>query len=105
MGVAFDAEFLLAKTEDVSQEVQFEEDNYVAGLEWGEEKGADVSPRHSDIWIGMNIQIWTGILRSQQLPLTLQQVLVWYVLQQQVIREAVAGITLLRLQMRTLLYQ
>ena len=42
MGVAFDAEFLLAKTEDVSQEVQFEEDNYVAGLEWGEENGADV---------------------------------------------------------------
>ena len=42
MGVAFDAEFLLAKTEDVSQEVQSEEDNYVAGLEWGEENGADV---------------------------------------------------------------
>ena len=42
MGVAFDAEFLLAKTEDVSQEVQLEEDNYVAGLEWGEENGADV---------------------------------------------------------------
>ena len=42
MGVAFDAEFLLAKTEDVAQEIQFEEDNYVAGLEWGEENGADV---------------------------------------------------------------
>ena len=42
MGVAFDAEFLLAKTEDVSQEVQLEEDNYVAGLEWGEANGADV---------------------------------------------------------------
>ena len=42
MGVAFNAEFLLAKTEDVAQEVQLEEDNYVAGLEWGEENGADV---------------------------------------------------------------
>jgi hypothetical protein len=42
MGVAFDAEFLLAKTEDVSQEIQLEEDNYVAGLEWGEANGADV---------------------------------------------------------------
>ena len=43
MGVAFNAEFLLAKTEDVSQEVQLEEDNYVAGLEWGEANGADVA--------------------------------------------------------------
>ena len=42
VGVAFDAEFLLAKTEDVSQEIQQEEDNYVAGLEWGEQNGADV---------------------------------------------------------------
>ena len=42
MGVAFDAEFLLAKTEDVTQEVQQEEDDYVAGLEWGEALGADV---------------------------------------------------------------
>jgi subtilisin family serine protease len=42
MGVAFDAEFLLAKTEDVPQEYQLEEDNYVAGLEWGEANGADV---------------------------------------------------------------
>ncbi len=42
IGVAFDAEFLLAKTEDVSQEIQQEEDNYVAGLEWGEANGADV---------------------------------------------------------------
>tara|TARA_B100000214_G_scaffold367465_1_gene337645 strand:- start:4491 stop:6149 length:1659 start_codon:yes stop_codon:yes gene_type:complete len=42
MGVAYDAEFLLAKTEDVTQEIQQEEDNYVAGLEWGEENGADV---------------------------------------------------------------
>ena len=42
MGVAFNAEFLLAKTEDVAQEVQLEEDNYVSGLEWGEENGADV---------------------------------------------------------------
>jgi len=42
IGVAFNAEFLLAKTEDVTQEVQQEEDNYIAGLEWGEANGADV---------------------------------------------------------------
>ena len=42
IGVAFDAEFLLAKTEDVTQEVQQEEDNFIAGLEWGEANGADV---------------------------------------------------------------
>jgi len=42
IGAAFDAEYLLAKTEDVSQEIQQEEDNYVAGLEWGEANGADV---------------------------------------------------------------
>ena len=42
VGVAFDSEFLLAKTEDVTQEVQQEEDNYVAALEWGEENGADI---------------------------------------------------------------
>ena len=42
IGVAFQSEFLLAKTEDVSQEIQQEEDNYVAALEWGEANGADV---------------------------------------------------------------
>ena len=42
IGVAYDAEFLLAKTEDVSQEIQQEEDNYIVGLEWGEVNGADV---------------------------------------------------------------
>ena len=42
IGAAYDAEFLLAKTEDVSQEIQIEEDNYIAGLEWGEANGADV---------------------------------------------------------------
>ncbi len=42
-GPAYNAEFLLAKTEDVSQEVPIEEDWYVAGLEWGESLGADVA--------------------------------------------------------------
>ena len=42
IGPAFDAEYLLAKTEMVEQEIQQEEDNYVAGLEWGEQNGADV---------------------------------------------------------------
>ncbi len=42
-GPAYNAHFLLAKTEDISQEVPIEEDWYVAGLEWGEGLGADVA--------------------------------------------------------------
>ena len=42
-GPAYEAEFLLAKTEDVSQELPIEEDQYVAGLEWGESLGADIA--------------------------------------------------------------
>lgn len=42
VGAAFDASFLLAKTEDTSQEVPAEEDNYVAGIEWLELNGADM---------------------------------------------------------------
>lgn len=42
IGPAFKSEYLLAKTEMVEQEIQGEEDNYVAGLEWGEENGAQV---------------------------------------------------------------
>lgn len=42
IGPAFKSEYLLAKTEMVADEIQVEEDNYVAGLEWGEINGADV---------------------------------------------------------------
>ena len=42
IGPAFGSEYLLAKTEIVAEEIQQEEDNYVAALEWGEENGADV---------------------------------------------------------------
>ncbi len=42
-GPAYNANFLLAKTEDISQEQPIEEDWYVAGLEWGEGLGADVA--------------------------------------------------------------
>ena len=42
IGPAYEADYLLAKTEDVSQEIQLEEDNYVAALEWGESLGADI---------------------------------------------------------------
>ena len=41
-GPAHKASFVLAKTEDVSQEVQIEEDNWVAGLEWADSIGAEV---------------------------------------------------------------
>ena len=42
-GPAFEANFILAKTENVPVEEPIEEDWYVAGLEWGESLGADVS--------------------------------------------------------------
>jgi subtilisin family serine protease len=40
MGIAPDATFLLAKTEDVRSETPLEEDNYVAALEWADSLGA-----------------------------------------------------------------
>jgi subtilisin family serine protease/subtilisin-like proprotein convertase family protein len=43
VGPAFGAEVVLAKTEDVSQEVPIEEDFWVAGLEWIESFGADLA--------------------------------------------------------------
>ena len=43
VGVAYECDFLLAKTEILDQEIEIEEDLYVAGLEWGEALGADVS--------------------------------------------------------------
>ena len=43
MGPAYEAKFVLAKTEILDQEIQQEEDNYVAALEWGEDLGADVA--------------------------------------------------------------
>lgn len=43
MGGAYDASFILCKTEDVTQEVVAEEDNYVAGLEFIEANGGDIA--------------------------------------------------------------
>jgi hypothetical protein len=43
VGGAFDAEYVLCKTEDYSSETPIEEDNYVAGLEWAESLGADLA--------------------------------------------------------------
>jgi len=42
IGPAFGANFLLAKTEDVSSEKNIEEDNYAAALEWMENMGVDI---------------------------------------------------------------
>lgn len=42
VGGAYNASFLLARTEDTSQEVPAEEDQWVAGLQWMESRGADV---------------------------------------------------------------
>ena len=42
VGVAYDAEFLLAKTERLGSETQIEEDMLVAGVEWADSLGADI---------------------------------------------------------------
>ena len=42
-GPAYESNFLLAKTEDLTQEQPIEEDWFVAALEWGESLGADIS--------------------------------------------------------------
>ena len=42
MGVAPDAEYILAKTEDNASELPIEEDRWIAGLEWADSLGADV---------------------------------------------------------------
>jgi len=42
IGVAPDAEYILAKTEDVGSETRVEEDNFVAALEWADSLGARV---------------------------------------------------------------
>jgi len=43
VGAAYDASFILAKTEDVTGETPVEEDNYVAGLEFIEANGGDMT--------------------------------------------------------------
>ncbi|GAF80334.1 unnamed protein product, partial [marine sediment metagenome] len=43
IGPAFKADFLLAKTEMLIEEIDLEEDNYVRALEWGEALGADIA--------------------------------------------------------------
>ncbi|MBN1866902.1 S8 family serine peptidase [Candidatus Sumerlaeota bacterium] len=42
VGVAYNASFLLAKTEDTRSETPVEEDYWVAGIEWMEAQGVDV---------------------------------------------------------------
>ncbi len=42
IGIAPDAEYILAKTEDVRSQTRVEEDNYVAALEWADSLGANV---------------------------------------------------------------
>ena len=42
IGIAPDAQYILAKTEDVRSETRVEEDNWVAAMEWADSLGADV---------------------------------------------------------------
>ena len=43
VGMAYDAQYILAKTEDITSETQIEEDYYVAGLEFIELNGGDMA--------------------------------------------------------------
>jgi subtilisin family serine protease len=42
IGAAFNADFILARTEIVAEEIQLEEDNWVVAAEWAESIGADI---------------------------------------------------------------
>jgi subtilisin family serine protease len=42
VGPAWGAEYLLAKTEIIDREIEIEEDNWVAGIEWADLNGADI---------------------------------------------------------------
>lgn len=42
IGGAYNAEFVLAKTEKTGSETRIEEDNYIAGVEWADSLGADI---------------------------------------------------------------
>jgi serine protease AprX len=42
VGVAPEAEYILAKTEDTRRELPIEEDRWIAGLEWADSLGADI---------------------------------------------------------------
>jgi len=43
IGPAFDADFILARTEDIYSETPIEEDNWIAALEWADNIGVDVT--------------------------------------------------------------
>lgn len=43
IGPAYGSTFILAKTENVAGEYAYEEDNYIAALEWGDSLGADIA--------------------------------------------------------------
>ncbi|MBM3320615.1 MAG: S8 family serine peptidase [Candidatus Eisenbacteria bacterium] len=78
IGSAYGAEFLLAKTEDTSQEQPIEEDWWVEGIEWADSMGADVASSslgYSDWYtyqdmdgntatttIAADLAAWNGIL-------------------------------------------
>jgi subtilisin family serine protease len=60
IGPAFNADFILAKTEDIRSETPVEEDNWAAGLEWMESRGVDVvsSSLGYDIFDGGSGYTW-----------------------------------------------
>ncbi len=43
IGPAFDANFILARTEDTDSETPIEEDNWIAAMEWADSIGVDVT--------------------------------------------------------------
>ena len=43
IGPAFNADFILAKTENTESETPIEEDNWIAAMEWADSIGVDVT--------------------------------------------------------------
>jgi len=69
IGPAFNSEFVLAKTEIVLQEIQIEEDHWVAGIEWEESLGVDIvssSLGYTDwyTWQGLDTALCTRVANT-----------------------------------------
>ena len=73
IGAAPNAEYILAKTEDIAQEVQIEEDRWVAGLEWVVAMGAQVVKVRWGTIFGMMVAVILLPISMARRPLLRRQ--------------------------------
>lgn len=60
VGIAFDCDIMLGRTEQASSETKVEEDNYVAAIEWGEKQGADMISSSLGYHLWWNFKDYNG---------------------------------------------